>query len=63
MTQKRGRDIGRGKSRLPMGTPMQDSIRALGSQPELLLSRHSTTEPPRRPMGFLILRQHFISMF
>ena len=32
---QRGRDIGRGRSRLPVGSPMWDSIPGtLGSQPE-----------------------------
>ena len=33
--RERGRDIGRGRSRLPTGSPMQDSILGFpGSQPE-----------------------------
>ena len=33
-TEKRGRDIGRERSRLPAGNLMQDSIPGLGSRPE-----------------------------
>ena len=41
-----GRDTGRGRSRLPVGSPMQDSI-AGPQDHDLSQGRHSTTEPPR----------------
>ena len=44
----RGRDTGRGRSRLHAGSPMQDSIPVtLGSLPEP--KADATTEPPRHP--------------
>ena len=45
---ERGRDIGRGRSRLPAENPMWDSIQGLWDH-TLSQSRCSTTEPPRCP--------------
>ena len=48
---ERGRDIGRGRSKLPMGSPMWDSIPG----PRITTwakGRCSTTEPPRHPWHF-----------
>ena len=49
--RERGRDIGRGRSRLLAGIPMWDSIP--GPQDHTWVEgRGSTTEPPRRPRKF-----------
>ena len=46
---ERGRDIGRGRSRLLEGSLMQDSIQELWDHTMSQRQRCSTTEPPRRP--------------
>ena len=52
---KRGRDItGRGRSRLPAGSLMEDWIPGPGIT-TWAKGRYSTTEPPRCPSAFLIL--------
>ena len=45
---QRGRDIGRGRSRLPTSSPMWDSIPGPGITP-WAKGRCSTAEPPRHP--------------
>ena len=45
----RGRDIGRGRSRLPTGSPMWDLILDLRITP-CTKGRRWTAEPPRRPL-------------
>ena len=47
--RERGRDIGRGRSRLPARSLMQDSI----LDPRIMLwaeGRHSTVEPPKHEL-------------
>ena len=46
---ERGRDIGRGRSRLPTGSPMRDSIPGLQDHDPSQRQMHLTTEPPRCP--------------
>ena len=58
--RERGRDTGRGKSRLHAGGPMWDSILGLdpgtpGPCPGLKAGRRSTAETPRRPTHIHIL--------
>ena len=56
---QRGRDIGRGRSRLLEGSPMRDSIPGLGSCSELKADTQPT-EPPRRPkVCFLYCSHHY----
>ena len=45
--REKGRDTGRGRSRLPAGRPMWDSIPGL-RDPALSQRQMLTTEPPRR---------------
>ena len=47
----RNRDTGRGRSRLPVGSPMRDSI-PRPQDHNLSQSKHSTTEPPRCSFNF-----------
>ena len=47
---ERGRDISRGRSRLPVGSPMWDSI-PRPQDHNLSKGRRSTTEPPSAPRG------------
>ena len=46
--RERGRDIGRGRSRVPVGNPMKDSIPGPQDH-DWSEGRCSTTEPPRCP--------------
>ena len=54
--RERGRDIGRGRSRLPTKSPMWDSIADPGITPGAE-GRHSTAEPPRHPEDITVLLQ------
>ena len=51
---ERGRDTGRGRSRLPAGSPMQDSIPGPQDH-DLSQRRYSTTELPGAPVDSLIV--------
>ena len=51
---ERGRDTGRGRSRLPAGSPMQDSIPGPWDHNQ---AKGSTTEPPWHPY-FLLLNHN-----
>ena len=53
--RERGRDIGRGRSRLPMRSPMQDFIPGPRDH-DLSQRQHSTIEPPRCPFSWCILK-------
>ena len=55
--RERGRDIGRGTSRLPAGSPMWDSILGQGSRPEPKADRRSIAEPPRGPENFFLIKR------
>ena len=52
----RGRDTGTGRSRLPAGSPMWDSIPDPGITP-WAEGRRSTTEPPRCPYFSFLMYQ------
>ena len=63
MTEKekeRGRDMGRGRSRLPLGISIWASIPELQNQ-ALSLKQSSTAEASCIPMN--ILQNHFLSVF
>ena len=53
--RERGRDIGRGKSRLPAGSPMWESILDPGIMPRAE-GQHPNAEPPRDPNIMLVKR-------
>lgn len=57
---ERARDTGRGRIRLPAGSPLQDSILGPGDH-ALSEGRHSTTGPPRCPARQISV--HSLSLF
>ena len=55
---ERDRDTGRGRSRLPVGSPTRDLIPGPQDHdlsPRQMLNHQATTEPPRRPLSFLFM--------
>ena len=59
--REKGRDIGRGRSRHPTGSPMWDSIPDHGIMP-WAKGRHSTTEPPRHPFNYIFFYPVYCSL-
>ena len=61
--RERGRDTGRGRSRLPVGSPMQDLVPELWDQ---ALSQRQTlnpAEPPRCPYTYVSIKWRKICFF